>query len=92
MVGAYDSETEARNLITYMKTLFFRFFVSQFMYSHHITKDAYSFVPVLNMKHKWTDAKLYKRYALTREEIEFICSKVRSMEQSDESTILSATP
>jgi len=80
VVGAYDTENKAGNLMAYMKTRFFRFLVSQFMYSHHITKDAYSFVPTLNMKTKWTDAKLYKRYGLTKEEIEFIESKIRPME------------
>jgi len=63
-----------------MKTHFFRFLVSQFMYSHHITKDSYSFVPILDMNQIWTDKKLYKRYGLTPEEIEFIESKIKPME------------
>jgi site-specific DNA-methyltransferase (adenine-specific) len=67
-----------------MKTRFFRFLVAQFMYSHHITKDSYSFVPVLDMETEWTDEKLYKRYGLTKDEIVFIESKIRPMEASDE--------
>jgi len=55
VVGAYKTKQEAVNLIAYMKTRFFRFLVSQFMYSHHITKDAYAYVPVLDMKIKSTD-------------------------------------
>jgi len=68
----------------YMKTRLFRFLVSQFMYSHHITKDSYSLVPILDMTKQWTDEKLYDRYGLTAEEIVFIESKIRPMEANDE--------
>lgn len=78
VIGAYDSEIEAKNLITYMRTKFFRFLVAQFMYSHHLTRSAYDFVPVLDMKIAWTDESLAERYQLTGEEREFIDSKIRS--------------
>ncbi len=80
VTGVYDSRNEAENLVKYMKTRFFRFLVSQFMYSHHISKDSYSFVPVQNMQEKWTDEKLYKKYGLAQEEIDFIESMIRPME------------
>jgi len=80
VTGAYKTKKQAVNLMRYMKTYFFRFLVSQFMYSHHITKDSYSFVPILDMNQIWTDKKLYKRYGLTPEEIEFIESKIKPME------------
>ncbi|MFN4279708.1 Eco57I restriction-modification methylase domain-containing protein [Thermosynechococcus sp.] len=79
VIGAYNSQQEAENLVAYMKTRFFRFLVSQFMYSHHITKDSYAFVPILDMNTRWTDEKLYKRYGLTADEIAFIESKIRQM-------------
>ncbi len=82
--GAYKKKTQAENLVRYMKTRFFRFLVAQFMYSHHITKDSYSFVPILDMDAEWTDEKLYKRYGLAKDEIAFIESKIRPMEASDE--------
>lgn len=78
VIGAYDSETEAKNLITYMRTKFFRFLVAQFMYSHHLTRSAYDFVPILDMKIAWNDESLAERYQLTGEEREFIDSKIRS--------------
>jgi site-specific DNA-methyltransferase (adenine-specific) len=80
VVGSYEDETQAQNLVNYMKTRLFRFLVGQFMYSHHITKDSYSLVPILDMTKQWTDAKLYKRYGLTKDEITFIESKIRPME------------
>ncbi len=80
VIGSYQDEVQAQNLVEYMKTRFFRFLVSQFMYSHHLTKEAYSFVPILDMSRTWTDEELYKRYELTEEEIAFIESKIRPME------------
>jgi site-specific DNA-methyltransferase (adenine-specific) len=84
VIGSYDGELEARNLITYMKTSFFRFLVSQLMYSHSITKDTYIYVPILDMRIRWTDEMLYERYELTKEEIAFIESKIRPMEGNNE--------
>jgi site-specific DNA-methyltransferase (adenine-specific) len=84
VIGAYNAKKQAENLVTYMKTRFLRFLVSQFMYSHHITKDAYAFVPILDMNTEWTDEKLYKHYGLTEDEIAFIESKIRPMEPNGE--------
>ena len=84
VIGHYASKKEAENLITYMKTRFFRFLVSQFMYSHHITKEAYALVPILDMKRNWTEADLAARYDLTSDETAFIESKIRSFETSGE--------
>ncbi len=36
----------------------------------------YAFVPDLPLDQKWTDAKLYKRYGLTKDEIAFVESQV----------------
>lgn len=80
VIGCYDEELQAKNLVTYMKTKFFRFLLSQLMYSHSITKDTYAFVPILDMGKMWTDEMLYKRYGLTEDEIAFIESKIRPME------------
>jgi site-specific DNA-methyltransferase (adenine-specific) len=80
VIGSYDTLKEAKNLRSYMTTKFFRFLVSQFMYSHHITRDSYSFVPILNMKNHWADELLYRKYNLNQSEIEFIESMIRPME------------
>lgn len=80
VVGHYKTKKESENLVIYMKTLFFRFLVSQFMYSHHITKEAYAFVPIQDQNLTWTDAELYAKYGLTQEEIDFIESMIKPME------------
>ena len=82
VIGSFKRETEAQSLVGYMKTRFFRFLVSQFMYSHHITKDSYQFVPIQDFNEPWTDEKLNKNYGLTEEEIAFIESMIRPMSEA----------
>ncbi len=84
VIGHYASKKEAENLVAYMKTRFFRFLVSQFMYSHHITKEAYALVPLLEMTRCWSDADLITRYGLTSAEVTFIESKIRSFDRIEE--------
>ncbi len=79
VIGSYATQEQADNLLVYMKTRFFRFLMSLFMYSHGITKDTYAFIPILDMTKRWTDESLYDRYGLNREEIAFIESKIRPM-------------
>ena len=80
VVGNFDTEQEAKKLVAYMKSLFFRFLVAQGMYSHHITKEAYRLVPIQDFSLSWTDEKLYAKYGITDEEIKVIESMVRPME------------
>ena len=82
--GCFSSEEEAKNLLAYMKTRFFRFLMSLLMYSHGITKDTYTFIPILDMNTRVTDAELYKRYDLSEAEIAYIESRIRPMTQDEE--------
>ena len=43
-------------------------------------RSVYSFVPIQDFTEEWTDEKLYAKYNLTNEEINFIESMVRPME------------
>ena len=84
VIGNYETEKEARNLLEYMNTRFFRFLMSLFMYSHGITRDTFTFIPILDMTKSWTDKKLYKRYGLTDSESAYIESRIRPMEANGE--------
>ena len=82
IVGSFDSEKECLNLLSYLKTKFTRFLVSQLSFSQDITKDRFAFVPIEDFSESWTDEKLYKKYDLTEDEIAFIESMIRPMELS----------
>ena len=76
----FDSKEKAENLISYIKTKFFRFMVMLHKPSQHATAKVYSFVPVQDFSKPWTDAELYEKYGLNDEEIAFIESMIRPME------------
>ena len=76
VAGHFGTEQEAAALDAYLRTRFVRFLVSLRKATQHATRDVYSFVPDLPLNQKWTDAKLYKRYGLTKEEVAFIESQV----------------
>ena len=79
-VGRYDNAVEASNVKKYLKTKFARFLLLQALTSMNITKDKFSFVPLLDFTMEWTDEKLYAKYGLNDDEINFIESMIRPME------------
>lgn len=50
------------------------------MNTQHSFSAVYQFVPVQDFSESWNDAKLYKKYKLTKEEIAFIESMIKPME------------
>ena len=80
VLGPYNDKEKAENLITYIQTKFFRFLVLLIKNTQHATSKVYSFVPLQDFTHPWTDEMLYKKYGLTDEEIAFIESMIRPME------------
>ena len=76
VAGHFVSREEAENYITFLRTRFVRFLVSLRKPTQDALKPVYGFVPDLTYDQEWTDAKLYKRYGLTVEEIAFIESQV----------------
>jgi site-specific DNA-methyltransferase (adenine-specific) len=80
VVGPFDNSTITDNVISYMKTRFFRFLVLLHKNTQDATKIVYSFVPLQDFSKPWTDEELYKKYNLSPEEIAFIESMIRPME------------
>ena len=78
-IGGWDNKEEMENAMSYIKTKFFRFLVGIRKTTQRVTKDTYSFVPLLSFKEVWTDKKLYNRYELTSEEISFIENNIKEM-------------
>jgi site-specific DNA-methyltransferase (adenine-specific) len=76
VAGYFDTQTEATAYASYLSTRFVRFLVSLRKSTQDAPKHVYAFVPDLPLNQEWTDAKLYKRYGLTEEEIAFIESQV----------------
>jgi len=74
------TEKECHNIISYIKTKFFRYMVSIKKNTQDAPTAVYQFVPLQDFSHLWTDEMLYKKYGLTEDEIAFIESMIRPME------------
>lgn len=79
VINSFDTELEAKNLITYIETKFFRFLVALIKNTQDATSKVYAFVPIQNWDEEWTDEKLYKKYNLNQEEIKFIEEMIKDM-------------
>ena len=79
MIGPFDTTNECENVMSYIRTKFFRFLVLLRKNTQHATSKVYQFVPLQDFSHPWTDEMLYKKYNLTEDEIAFIESMIRPM-------------
>lgn len=79
-IGSFENKEEAQNVLSYIKTKFFRFLVLLIKNTQNATKRVYQFVPIQDFNEEWTDEKLYQKYRLTQEEIDFIEAMVKPME------------
>jgi site-specific DNA-methyltransferase (adenine-specific) len=84
LAGWFDNEETANNLLGYLKTKFARFMIAQVAVSQHITKSSFAFLPIQDYTKQWTDTELYKKYALSDEEIAFIDSMIKPMDGGEE--------
>ena len=80
VIKDFDNYKEAVNLVSYIKTRFFRFMMSYVKNTQNISKASYQFVPLQDFSHPWTDEMLYEKYGLDEKEIAFIESMIRPME------------
>ncbi len=88
-IAPFKSKVEAINAVKYMGTKFFRFMVGMRKLKN-MTRDTYQFVPIQDFSEKsnidWSesiheiDLRLYKKYGLNKEEIDFIETMIKSME------------
>lgn len=79
ILKAFNTEEEAKNLVSYIHTRLFRFLVMLRKVTQDATAKVYSFVPDLPMEHEWTDEKLFDRYDITPDEQEYIKSMIKEM-------------
>jgi len=82
--GVFQNKKQADNLISYFSTKFLRFLVLLNKPTQHATSKVYQFVPLQDFNVVWTDQKLYEKYGLNEEEIDFIDSLIRPMIQEKE--------
>ena len=80
VIGPFDSKSIINNVLDYINTKFFHFLVSLKKNTQETRRNVYQLVPMQDFSESWTDKKLYKKYDLNQEEIDFIESMIRPME------------
>lgn len=80
VIGEFDDQEKANNLLNYLRTRFVRFLILQAVSSIHISRTSFTFVPSQDFSKSWTDEELYEKYELNGNEISFIESLVKPMD------------
>ena len=75
-----ETEDQARSILSYYSTKFFRLLVSLRKITQDAFRPMYSWVPQQTWDREWTDAELYKKYGLTEAEIEYVEAVIRPMD------------
>lgn len=80
LLGCFETKEEAENLLSYLKTRFVRCLVYLSISSIHLTQSSFKYVPLQDFNQNWSDDKLYKKYNISDEEIEFINKIIKEFE------------
>jgi site-specific DNA-methyltransferase (adenine-specific) len=80
LLAVFDMAQEAENFARYLTLKLPRFLLKQTLTSMNIAKNNFMFVPYLDFSREWTDDELYRRYALTVEQSEWVNYCMRPME------------
>jgi hypothetical protein len=79
-IGNFDTEREALNCLSYIKTKFFRALLSYNRIQKNLSKSTFELIPLQDFSASWNDVALYKKYGLSEDEIELIESNIKAME------------
>ena len=77
--GSIEAKEEAENIISYIRTRFFRYLVSIKKRTQDNPSGVFQFVPLQDWSKPWTDEELYMKYNLSKDEIEYIESMIKPM-------------
>ncbi|NCB41176.1 MAG: DEAD/DEAH box helicase [Clostridia bacterium] len=77
VVGPFDDPDEANNAISYIYTKFFHALVAVMKISQNAAQGVYQLVPIQDFTKAWTDAELYDKYDLTKDEIAIIENTIK---------------
>ena len=80
VIGPFgDSAKVCENVCSYIRTRFFRFLVGIKKPTQDLKDMSFSLVPMQDWSKPWTDAELYKKYDLNKDEIAYIESMIKPM-------------
>lgn len=74
------TKEQCDNVISYIKTRFFRFMVSIKKKTQDAFAQVYQFVPMQDFNQKWDDERLLEKYGLSQDEIDYIKQTIKEMD------------
>lgn len=83
VAGPLKSKSEAQYVEKYLRSRLVRFLISLRKPSQDVFRSMYRWVPIQKWDRAWSDADLYKKYEISKEEIEYIESMIRPMGELD---------
>ena len=81
VIGPFNSKEHAKNVMSYIRTRFFRFMVMLKKNSQDNMSYVFECVPLQDFSKPWTDQDLYDKYNLTKSEVSFIESMIKPMDE-----------
>ncbi len=78
-IGPFENKLESQSALSYIQTRFARFLISLRKISQDSTQKTYWWLPQQTWDHTWTDAELYKKYGITKEEQKYIEAMIKEM-------------
>lgn len=80
LIGPFKNQSICKNVVSYMKTKFFRFLMILIKNTQDVPRRVYSFIPVQDFTQEWNDKKLFAKYKITKSEIDFIETLIKPMD------------
>lgn len=72
MIGPFNNENECNNALSYINTKFFHFMLTLRKDTQDCLQKTYIYVPMQDFTNPWDDKKLFSKYGLSTQEIDFI--------------------
>ena len=82
-IGEYNDRETAENVISYMDTKLFHLLMHLKKVSHHVVAKVYEYVPMQDFSKPWSDEAMYRKYGLTKDEIEFIETHIKDKDSTE---------
>ncbi len=79
VIGPFLSKVQTESAETYLRSRFARFLLSLRKISQNSTGKNYQWVPQQTWDRTWTDAELYKKYGITKDEQKYIEGMIKEM-------------
>lgn len=77
VIGPFSSREEMHNAYSYTQTRFFHLMLTLKKNTQHTSRSVYALVPQQDFSCPWSDDKLFKKYDLDNDEINFIQTMVK---------------